>query len=341
MELKQYDPCGEHFLRVGRHDPAEKNCCLWWSGSGIRMEIACACLEIEAENPCTDHAPWMGVLVDGAPVCRFPLGQGTRRYVALAGMDGSVKHEVTILRDSQTGYDGNDVVKLLAVYTDGVPAAAPVRKLRLEFLGDSLTVGEGCLGPESAKEWRTAWISYMLAFPTLVSEKLHAENEGLALGGWGAARRGDNDRESRIGRIYNQLCGVTPGGEGVYHGPEADAVIINLGTNDGSALNNLPENERPAMEQELEDRAVELMEMARARHPKAFILWAYGLCGHPVEPILQRAVQRRQTAGDTRVRYLSLTQAASNGSRFHPSRAAHRKTAEEIIGALENALKVQ
>lgn len=340
MELKRYDPCGEHFLRVGRHENAEKACCLWWSGSGIRMEIACTCLEIEAENPCPDHAPWMGVLVDGAPVCRFPLGQGVRRYVALAGMDGSVKHEVTVLRDTQTGYDGNDVVKLLAVYTDGVPAAAPARKLRLEFLGDSLTVGEGCLGPESAEEWRMVWISHMPAFPTLVSEKMHAEKDLVALGGWGAARSWDNNPESRIGRIYNQLCGVTPGGEGVYSGPEADAVVINLGTNDGSALAAMPENEKPVMERELEDRAVELMEMVRARHPKAFILWAYGLCGHPVEPILQRAVQRRQAAGDAQVRYLSLTPAMSNGSRFHPSRAAHRKAAEEIENALREGLNI-
>ena len=340
MEFKRYDPCGPHFLRVGRHDPAEKECCLWWSGSGVRMEIACTCLEIEMESPCTTHAPWIGVLMDGAPVCRFPLGQGVRRYVALAGIDADVKHEVTIIRDTQTGYDESSAVKLLGIYADGEPAASPVRPLRLEFVGDSLTVGEGCLGPESAEEWRMIWISHMPAFPTLVSEALHAEKDVVALGGWGAARSWDNDKESRIGRIYDQLCGVIPGGEGAYHGMEADAVVINLGTNDGSALNNLPENEKPILEKEMEDRATELMEKVRARHPHALILWAYGLCGHQVEPILQKAVKRRQAAGDTRVQYLSLTQAAGNGSRMHPSRAAHRKAAEEIGAALRTALKL-
>lgn len=337
MELKTFDPCGERFARMGRHDPDETVCHLWWSGSGIRMNIACRTLEVEAESTAHDHAPWLAVLVDGAPVARIPLTMGVRRYPVLVGLDGSVTHEVIIARDTQPSYDESGAVLLRAVLTDGEPAMPAPRPRRLEFLGDSLTVGEGCLGPESADEWRMPWISHHTAFPTLVAEALHAEKRICALGGWGASRSWDNDENSRIGRIYDQLCGVTPGGDVPYAEPDqkTDAVIINLGTNDGSALAKMTAEERQAAERKLRERAVELLTQVRARHPEALILWAYGLCGHQVEPVLQEAVVARRQAGDERVRYLSLTPAMSNGSRMHPSREAHRLAAREIIAALK------
>lgn len=337
MELKAFDPCGQRFLRMGRHDPEETVCHLWWSGSGVRMKIDCCTLEVEAESSSTDHAPWLGVLVDGAPVARFPLTPGVRRYPVLVGMERGVCHEVSIVRDTQPSYDEEKPVLLHAVLTDGEPEAPEARPLRLEFLGDSLTVGEGCLGPVSADEWRMPWISHHTAFPVLVAEALHAEKKLCALGGWGASRSWDNDENSRIGRIYDQLCGVTPGGDVPYAEPgvKTDAVIINLGTNDGSALAKMAEAERRQAEKKLTDRAVELLRQVRARHPEALILWAYGLCGHAVEPALQEAVVTRRQAGDARVRYLSLSAAMSNGSRQHPSREAHRQAAKEILAALK------
>ncbi len=328
------------FLPLGRHDPKESKTSLWWSGSGVRVRLACKTLEAEITATAREHAPWIGVLMDGAPVARFPLLPGVRRYPLLAGLDKAFPHEISIIRDSQPSYDEDGPIFLDAVYTDGKPVCPAERPLLIEFIGDSLTVGEGCLGPESAEEWRMIWISHMHAFPTLISEQLNAEKRVIALGGWGAARSWDNQPDSRIGRIYGQLCAITPGGDVPADFPErpADAVVINLGTNDASALASMDPMERPAAEEELRDRAVELMQMVRHRYPKALILWAYGLCGMQVKSILQSAVKDRQEAGDGNVRFLSLTPAASNGSRMQPSREAHRTAAKEIAETLLSML---
>lgn len=56
--MKQYDP--RAFLRLGRREQDEAACRLWWSGSGIRMQAACGCMEIEAEFFAADHAPGWG-----------------------------------------------------------------------------------------------------------------------------------------------------------------------------------------------------------------------------------------------------------------------------------------
>ncbi|MBQ8072968.1 MAG: hypothetical protein IJ231_04295, partial [Clostridia bacterium] len=204
-----------------------------------------------------------------------------------------------------------------------------------------LTVGEGTMGPYGeAQEWRMLFISHMPAFPTLVAEELKADKRVIALGGWGAARSWDNQQESRIGRIYGQLCGVTPGGR--IAAPEderpADAVVINLGTNDGSALASLKADEVTPARAELRARAAELMEAVRARYPRAVIVWAYGLCGHAVEEILRGAVEDVRAKGDRNVHYLSLSDAATLGARMHPSRDAHRQAAREIADELKKLL---
>ena len=338
--MQRYDLPDARFLPIGRRDPDETQASLWWSGSGVRVKLACKQLDVEATSSAADHAQWLGVLVDGAPITRLPLTQGTRQYTLLAGLDSHFTHEITILRDTQPSYDEAGPVTLNAVFTDGEPQAPDARPLMIEFLGDSLTVGEGTMGPYGGEEWRMLFVSHMSAFPTLVAEAMKADKRVIALGGWGAARSWDNQPDSRIGRIYGKLCAVTPGGDVTAPANEraADAVVINLGTNDSSALTKVASEELPLVRAELRTRALQLMEAVRARYPKAVILWAYGLCGHPVEDILKGAVEDARANGDRNVYYLSLTDAASLGSRMHPSRDAHRKAAEEISGELKRLL---
>ena len=330
------------FLPLGRHDPREKQSCLWWSGSGVRVKIACRQMEIEASASARDHAPWLGVMVDGAPVARFPLMNGVRRYPVLAGMDPAFSHEITLLRDSQLTYDEDGPVILHAVYADGTPEPPKKRPLMLEFIGDSLTVGEGCAGPVSGEEWRTVFISHMPAFPTLVAEALHAEKRVIALGGWGASQGWDRNPDSRLGLIYGRLCAPTPGGDVPAGFPEreADAVIINLGTNDATAIAGLDDSDRPAASQALAVCAEALLSQVRRRHPGAIILWAYGLCGSQAAAALEASVRARRAAGDKRVHFLPLTDCGGDlGSRGHPSRAAHRAAAREISDKLKELMQ--
>lgn len=340
--MHRYQLPDARFYPIGRRDPQETEQHLWWSGSGVRVKLACKRLDVEATSSASDHAQWLGVLVDGAPVTRLPLNQGTHQYTLLAGLDDHFTHEITILRDTQPSYDEAGPVVLNAVLTDGEPQAPDNRPLMIEFIGDSLTVGEGTMGPYGGAEWRMLFVSHMPAFPTLVAEELKADKRVVALGGWGAARSWDNQPESRIGRIYGQLCAVTPGGDAPAPKDErpADAVVINLGTNDSSALTKVSAEDLPLVRAELRTRAVQLMEAVRARYPRAVILWTYGLCGYAVEDILKGAVADARADGDDNVHYLSLTEAQSLGSRMHPSRDAHRQAAKEIVEELKRLLNL-
>ena len=121
--MNRFDPLGPAFLRMGRRDPGEAACALWWSGSGLRARLDCTRLEVEAEVAGGEQMPWLAVAVDGAPVARFPLMAGRHRYALLAGMERGHTHEVALTRDTQPC--DSDVAPLLitAVYTDGAPEA--------------------------------------------------------------------------------------------------------------------------------------------------------------------------------------------------------------------------
>lgn len=342
MMLKRYEPKGPAFARLGRFNPDEESCALWWSGSGIRTKLECTRLEIEATAAEDAHTPFLAVTVDGAPVARFALRPGTHRYDILGRLEMGTAHEIAVLRDTQPTVDDSAPPVLEAVYTDGEPAAPRARPRLIEFLGDSLTVGEGTVGPKDAMEWRMVWISNQFAFPELTAEAMDADKRLVALGGWGAYLSWDENPECAIGLIYNQLCGPIPSGKVPYDFAaqrQADAVVINLGTNDASGIGKLAEEARPGAIAAFEESAVKLMARARKANPGAAILWAYGLCGNALEAPLRRAVERRIAAGDDNVRYLALDEARELGSRMHPGRSAHQRASAQIVEALEEMLK--
>ena len=339
--MNRYDPLGPAFLRMGRRDPGEAACALWWSGSGIRTRVDCTRFEVEATAGDDEFIPWLAVTLDGAPVARFPLRPGTHRYSVLGVLEKGTAHELAILRDTQPTDGDSGPLVLNAVYTDGEPKAPAPRSRLVEFIGDSLTVGEGTVGDEGGQEWRMVYISNQFAFPTLAAEALKAEKRVIALGGWGAYLAFDGDPNRAIGKIYDRLCPLVPGGDIPYDFAAqrpADAVVINLGTNDGSAMNLLEGEAREAALSAFEDSAVALLAQVRAHNPDSHIIWAYGLCGTGMAAHARRAVERRRAEGDERVSYLALDDCdGSVGSRSHPSRASHIRAARQIaeaIGAL-------
>lgn len=341
--LKRFDPMGGGFLRLGRRDADETACALWWSGSGIATRIDCTRLEIEAETGNGGQTPWIAVTVDGALVARLPMMAGSHRYALLEGMERGFPHEVAVTRDSQPTDSDAAPLRLVAVLTDGEPVAPAPRPRLIEFIGDSLTVGEGCVGPTAAMEWRTAWMSNALAYPERVCRALNAEKRVIALGGWGVYRSWDNDPACAIGRIYDRLCAVVPGGDVAFDFSRQrapDAVVINLGTNDASALDGMDAAERAVATEQVARSAAALIQKVRAHAPGAAILWAYGMCGDALADSLQRAVMQARAGGDANAAYLSLDGCGDEpGSRAHPAPAVHRRAAKKIAAALEGMLR--
>ena len=81
--------------------------------------------------------------------------------------------------------------------------------------------------------------------------------------------------------------------------------------------------------------------LVRKHNPYAVIVWAYGMLGSGLLPLLRNGLdQYRTVSGDERVYLLELPEARGDtiGARQHPGAAAHRAAANCLAEFLRSVL---
>lgn len=342
---------------------------LFWAASGLAFDFTGSELWLEVEADYGQVGPWLSVEVNGAWIARVPLCRG-RQMVCLARelSCGIVKH-IRVLKDTQAMFDDPEhLVQAVALHqADGeiLPPAEP--SCRLEFVGDSLTSGEGILGAQAEEDWSGMFFGAINDYAYLTAQQLNAEYRTLSQSGWGVYRGWDNDPRHAIPPLYSTVCAAARGETARALGAaepmnfadwQPDAVIVNLGTNDNSAFTS-PEwvdpvtGERfklrcdeqglplPQDRQKVEDAAVELLKIIRTHNPKAQIVWCYGMIGGQLGSTLARAVERfAREQQDSRCHFLALPEvtAATMGSRLHPGIGCHQLAAQTLSDFLSKVL---
>lgn len=334
----------EKIRLLGRHDPAAAVFSAYWTGSGIEINIRCRRLEIEVDRPQEPGTMWLMTTVDGAPVTRFPLENGKRWYTVLDSMDEGVSHTVCILRDTQPyGDEMKKPLKMLNIRTDGELLPLTEKPLVIEFVGDSITTGEGIIGPKSGMEWKPVWFS-SCSYSQMVCDRLNACRRIVSQSGWGVYMSWDENKECVLPLVYEKLCGFSDNSAAYdFASLPADVVVINLGTNDANAVKLCKtENEVLARRRSIGRAAEKFIKQVRRLNPDAYILWVYGMCETSIKQTLKSAVKRINQQGDERVGYLLLPTCTDNelGSRCHPGVLNHRKAAEAIADHLKTALNL-
>jgi len=333
----------ETLKRLGRYAPQQPGCGLGWAMSGVQLCAACTAVSVEIACEYGDQCPWIGVLADGAPVARFALKRGTHWYQVIAGMDRQHEHEIAVVRDTQPDFgDGGTKVDLLRVSVDGELLPVKEKELVIEFVGDSLTSGEGVIGAVRESEWRMAYISAMNSYAQMTACELDAEARWVSLSGWGVHCSWDGVEACRIPALYHQVCGAEPRSCAEYDFSihPAGLVVINLGTNDAAPMAALRGKARKAYRQTVYQDAKAFLRQVRSCNPGAHILWAYGMCGRPLEKEIRQAVEELRAEGDERMDYLRLPQCRGDeiGSRQHPGPAYHRRASKLIARYLRSIL---
>ncbi len=329
---------------IGRRDETNDPLRLFWVGSGVSMTARVRELYAVIEADWSDHTPWMSVTVDGAPVARFPLRKGLHTYTLLTGMGAEAVHQVRLTRDTQPmENDEKLLIRLHNLELDG-ELLSPERRQTIEFIGDSLTSGEGLAGPVSAAEWKTVWMSGARTYATQVCALMNAEGEWISQSGWGIATDWAGDSHHTLPRIYDRICALQQAGDQAYDfaAHPVDAVVVNLGTNDCNALNSTPRDRQPDRENEIVTTARAFLAQLRQLRPDTPILWVCGMCGGGLNALLERAVAEEARAlQDGSMVFLPLPACTETekGSLGHPGEASHRKCAERIALALKDLIE--
>ena len=133
---------------LGRSPLNQDGLTLFWPASGIEFLFSGSSLCLDYRADFSSMEPWLSAELNGRRLIRMPLNKGEGRVCLFRGMrPGLVKH-IRILKDTQAMYD--DPQQLLQFQALAFPDGAfkPLKEAPyyFEFIGDSITSGEGAIG---------------------------------------------------------------------------------------------------------------------------------------------------------------------------------------------------
>lgn len=341
---------------------------LFWTASAIELSVKASELWIEVEADYDIYEPWISIVINSVPVSRQMVTEGRHWICVFRGMNKKAVKNVRIIKDLQAmSGDPGCYLQIHAVKCDGQFLPVAERPFRIEFIGDSITSGEGTIGAKAEEDWIPMWFSAIHNYCTMTAESLNAEYRIISQSGWGVLTSWDNNPHGNIPEYYGQVCGLLAGErnealgafqENDFDSWQPDVVVVNLGTNDDGAFHT-PEwkdkvtgethkqrlNEDGTYNEEdlraFEDAVVKFLHKLRKHNQNASIVWAYGMLGIPMMPAIYRAVNTyTQQTGDKKVSVFQLPNTTEDtvGSRTHPGVLAHEKAAEALAGYLKEIL---
>lgn len=331
---------------------------LFWTGSGIELEFTGSELWLLLNADYDEFEPWIAVELNGARIIRMPVNKGKNEVCLFRGMTvGKVKH-IRVMKEVQAMHqDPGHLLQITGLgYTNGEFLPLPDPRYRLEFVGDSITSGEGTMGAVEEEDWISTFFTAEKSYPRMTADALKAEYRVVSQSGWGIVTGWDGNVQNKIPPYYTQVCGLLTGERNVSLGAlkeydfsawQPDAVIINLGTNDATAICAAAElgqewagtGDAKKAEEIVTAAIRAFLKVVRDCNPKAQILWGYGMLGDNLLPVIRSAVETyAEETGDSRIHFLQLpdTTADTVGSRLHPGVKAHRKAAEIIEAYLRD-----
>ncbi|MDD6691816.1 MAG: GDSL-type esterase/lipase family protein [Lachnospiraceae bacterium] len=338
-------------LRVLGRTDREHPFSFFWTASGIEFAAAAESVFCELDSQYESNEIWVDVLVDGARIQRILLPKGRSRICLAGNLDPSVTRTFSLRRDTQAmPKEGASVLTVNALEIEGTFEPLPERPGTLEFVGDSITSGEGGCGAVNEMDWKSFVFDSYDNYARMTADALNARYQVLSSSGWGVYCSFDGDRRAALPLCYEQVCGLLHGAGNEEAGSqkpwdfasfEPAAIVVNLGSNDWYALQGgyLPEDEFLTG---FHESAVSFLKTLRRCNKRAKIVWALGMLGEEMrEPVLSAIRDYQRKTGDPDVFYVSLpnTRAGEFGSRQHPGHLSHVHAAEVLSGALKGLLQ--
>lgn len=369
QNLKSYSLSETIYKVHGRTDEEQQPLPLFWCGSGVEVNVTGTELWIDIEVDYERYEPWAACILNGSLVSRQMLTPGRQCICLFRGMNESAVKNVRFLRELQAmSEDPANRLLIHGFSSDGffLPLSSP--RFRLEFIGDSITSGEGTYGAKAEDDWIPMFMSASSNYASMISKALDADYRLISQGGWGVLSSWDNNPYHNIPSCYEKICGLLNGEKNEalgafkpyrFHTWEPDAIIINLGTNDAGAFVQ-PPWQNPVTGEQFKQRlnfdgsyhpqdiarfrqaVTDFLLTVRKNNPRSHIVWCYGMISYDLTlPITEAINTYRKQTGDLRISFLQLPAVTNEtiGSRSHPGTAAHKQAARLLTDYLKIILE--
>lgn len=247
--------------------------------------------------------------LDGKAKELYADGRGSIRFEAKGLASGP--HTLTLVRQSEALIGEGQLIGFELAFGSRVLAWGAPPALRLEFIGDSITVGFGDEGTDPC-HFSSQTQAITTAFPWLVGQALGADLTVVGWSGHGVVRNWGDRREPTVPQVWTAA-------------PEApDAVFIALGANDFWNGDPGPVPFAPAY--------AAFAERVQAAYPKATLYAVITPTGSPAH----KAAMRTYLAS-ARARLVELSEVPDSDGRGcvgHPSALTQQRMADELVARL-------
>ena len=325
---------------------------LFWAGSALEFSVKAT--ELWARISCNYdfHEIWLAVEVNGYQIARFAAPKEPTLICLAHNMNPEKENLVSIIKDTQPmPGDVKHELKIdsIALNDDGIFCQPVPRKCKIEFIGDSITSGEGLAGKPDEMDWITQWFCGSKTYALQTAKMLNADWTCISQCGWGLCWGWDGDVKSRIPLYYEQVCGLLDGPDQKASGScnaldfagGSDYVVLNLGTNDNSGFKFHDDGKGTvgAAGLAIVAEAKRFLGQIRKHNPRAKIIWTWGMLPVDIVPaLISRGVEEyKAESGDKEVYTLEFESNIAlekcdedKGSRGHPGPLTHRVAAQKL-----------
>ena len=325
---------------------------LFWAGATLEVVVKAHEVWAEISANYDFHEIWLAVEVNGYQISRF-IAPKRPTWVCLArNLNSEKENVISLIKDTQPmpGDTLHDLkITGLRLDDEGSFSAPKSRSCKIEFIGDSITSGEGLAGSPDEMDWITQWMCASKTYAAQLAKKMNADWSTISECGWGLCWGWDGDVTSNIPMYYQQVCGVLSGEQQqamgscdiVPFGEGADYVILNLGTNDNSGFKIQDDGKgvEGVAGKAIVGEVKHFLTEIRRYNPKAKIIWTWGMFSLDIVPaLIQKGIKEYMSeTSDMKVYALELDSMdkieknpEDKGSRGHPGPLTHKKAAEKI-----------
>ncbi|MEU4489009.1 GDSL-type esterase/lipase family protein [Streptomyces purpurascens] len=298
---------------VGRWDSTSSAAAYtpYWAGAYYRVGFTGRTVKLKQRGTIDFWAR-----IDNGPVRFYDDVKGTVDLTPTALSPGT--HTLQVNYQVVAGsYRGDAVFQGLALDSGATTFAPPAPAKLVEFVGDSITVGT-----TTSQNARTA-------YGWLIGERLGVEHTQIAQGG--ACLVAAADGCVGLERQFTKLNPNAATPDWNFSRYRADAVVINLGTNDvGHGVSSA----------QFQSAYGSLLRKVRAAYPQAWIFALETFRGRFV-PQTEAAVRTAVDGGDARVSFVDTTGWLGSGDltdSVHPNDRGHRVIADRLAPVIASRI---
>lgn len=366
--MNKYIPLKEKDIKIHGRTSSAFPLTLFWTGSGIEFITDAAEVYIELESGFSVCEQWIRIEVNGHSSIRTPLASGMTELCVFRGMEKRTEKRIRLIKEAQPmGADPNSYLRIHTVKADGKLVPFPDKPFLIEFIGDSITSGEGLGGDPSINEFVPSIFSTEGHYAFETAKAVNADLRIISQSGWGVYSSWDNDLTHTLPKIYPYVCGAQIGGIAARLGSRdlhrfidrvPDIIVVNLGTNDSFAFDSPawtdPQTGTTYKQRKKADGSLDpddtekiaaavraFLKQLRNIYKDTYIIWAYGMIGRSLETCIRDAVTEYAAyTNDSRILFTLLpdTRPDQIAANNHPGKSAHAESAKTLVKVIKSII---